>query len=85
MAFLSIGVPSFPTDVRFGHYCGLNRAPAASANVANAPAVYSRCFHPENLARIRSPPWFLREQHRGSVTVPASADGREPQSADTGA
>ncbi len=34
-------------------YFGLNRAPAASPNVASAATVYNRCFQLMILARIR--------------------------------
>ena len=46
------GVLSVLPDRRCRDYFGLKRAPAASANVASAAAVYSRCFHPDNFARI---------------------------------
>ena len=37
-------------------YLGLYRAPAASANMASAAAVYSRCFQLMIFARISTPP-----------------------------
>ena len=70
MIFLNMRSPSFPVDNRGGpHYCGLNRAPAASANVANAAAVYSRCFNPESFARIRSPPTVFISSSIGQRVV----------------
>ena len=41
---------------RVRDYLGLYRAPAASANVASAAAVNSKCFQPFNFARITPPP-----------------------------
>ena len=67
-------ISSLLSSVAVEAYFGLYRAPAASANVASAAAVNSRCFKLLNFARIHTPPRYCprslahdtRSRHRSS-------------------